>query len=335
MINLKLLPLLLCCFSQSLAQTKTESTALEKVPTEKQELKFPHGLTLSFGALTPGLNLEADLPDTKVKTLNYLPSTQGKTFAGFDYNNYGLSISTFNPKQQSFRTKFGNGHAEDYQFRFLYRELYFEALYHKYRGYYLDKPERVMTNPYGPNQENPQFKDLKTEHYGFQLIKFAHLENFSPKRAFDFTEKPKGSGGSWFYSGSINRHRLSTPTSIVPATAIDNYGQLIELRSAETLTVAVGGGGAYSYVFMDHWIASGLFGISLGTQMIKARYTNKDEESGMGTSKLLARIGFGYSGDKFFGGIQGTTDVTSINNSSTHLNLSTTQGAGFFGWRFD
>jgi len=162
------------------------------------------------------------LPDGNVKTLNYLPSTQGKTFVGLDYNNYGVSISAFNPKRSSFKDQFGNGQAEDYQFRFLYKEIYFEALYQRYRGYYLTDPSKVMSNPFGPNREYPQFKDLKTDHAGIQLIKFAHLENFSPKRAFDFTEKPKSSGVSWFYSGSINKHHRTTPTSIVPGTAFDN-----------------------------------------------------------------------------------------------------------------
>ncbi len=312
--------------------------AILQIPTfaqeEEQDASKLEGLTVTFGFLTPGLLIAADLPKAGTETLNFKPATQGKTFLGFDYNNYGLSISTFNPKEEQFKEKFGNGNAQDYQFRFLYEEIYFEAIYQRYRGYYLEDPRAVSSSPFGPNGEYPQYSGLKTEHYGFQFIKFRNLERFSPKRAFDFTEAPKGSGGSWFYSGSLNKHRITTPISLVPAMPLDNYGKLADLRAAEATTLALGGGGAYSYVYRDHWVLSGLLGFSLGSQLSRAKYLSDDEESSRVASKLIARIGLGYSGKKFIAGLQAATDTTIISNSSSRFDLMSSQVVLFGGWRF-
>ena len=174
------------------AHAETSESSSPQPPPQKK-LAFD-GITMTYGSTTPGLNLQAKLPDSNVKTLDYNPATLGKTFFGVDYKGYGASISTANPRGTQFRQKYGNGLSEDYQLRALWRGLYIEGFYQKYRGYYLNNASSVMSNPYGPNNELPQFHNLRVESYGIQLIHYHNLEKFNPKRAFDLTEKLTESG---------------------------------------------------------------------------------------------------------------------------------------------
>lgn len=292
------------------------------------------GVTIRYGVITPSLDLRATSPDTSARDLEYRPSTQGKSFVGVDYKNYGASLSASNPRDSEFRTKYGNGRSVDFQFRYTLNEYYIESYYQQYKGYYLSNAGRVMTNPFGPNNEYPQNSGLKTEHYGAVVFKFLSPEKFHPRRAFEMIEKPNGSGGSWYYSAGLNAHKLRTTESLVPATAVHNYAQLADLRSAQAYTLSIGGGGGYSWVFREAWILSGLFGLSLGNQWIKAKYEDdKDEQNLLGV-KSHVKIATGYSGEQFFAAISIQGDNTPLISQNSELEFSTLETGIVFGWRF-
>lgn len=292
------------------------------------------GITVKYGANTPSLDLNASSPDSNAKELQYKPSTQGKTFIGFDYKNYGASLSAINPRDSEFRKKYGNGRSLDFQFRYTLNEFYVESYYQQYKGYYLSNPGKVMTNPFGADGEYPQNTGLKTEHYGVVAFKFQNPEKFHPRRAFELIERPGEGGGSWYYSLGVNTHKVRTSDSLVPATSTNNYLRLEDLRTVKAYTLSLGAGGGYSLVFREAWILSGLFGLSLGNQWLEAKYTDKNETRSAATIKTHVKGGLGYSGEKFLTGVIIQSDSTPLMSKNSELMLSTTEATFVFGWRF-
>lgn len=295
---------------------------------------FWDGVTVKYSAITPSLNLTAKSPDVIRRELQYKPSTLGKIAFGFDYKNYGATLSTAIPRDSEFRHKYGEGQSTDFQFRYSYDVFYIESYYQQYKGYYLDNASDIMPNPYGPNGEYPQNSSLKVEHYGVLLFKFLNPEKFHPKRALELTEKPKGSGGSWYYVFGLNTHKLRTAESLVPSTATGNYLELGNLRSTRSYTLSAGGGGAYSWVFGDSWVLTGFFGISLGNQWGDTRFLNHDENKTQSAAKTQTKFLVGYSGEKFLAGFSVQGDSTQIVNSNADLTLSSIEATVFAGWRF-
>lgn len=297
--------------------------------------EIPKGLTIKFGGLTPALDLEVRAPDTGATDIKYKPSTQAKTFLAFDYKNLGASISAYNPRDSGFRKKFGNGQFFDLQLRATRNEYYLESYFQSYKGYYLENASKVMTNPIGGEGQYPQNSSLKAQHYGVQIFQFHSPEKFQPRKAIEFVDPSKESGGSWYYSAALNSHQLFTKESLVPATAIDNYGSLSDLKNIQSFTAAVGAGGGYSLVLAPNsWVFSGMLGFAVGPQWASARYVNDREDRSQLSVKTQIKLAIGYSGEQFISGINIQYDTTQIRLKSSELGLSSFESALFVGYRF-
>lgn len=303
---------------------------------QKEELNIdePYKWVVKFGGTTPALQIEAKALEGGAKPLTYSPSTQAKTFVSLNYEKYGLSLSTYNPRTSDFRRIYGDGSAIDFQFRIDWEPVYVETYFQQYSGYYLKNAEEVMSSALGPNGELPQYTSLRAQNIGFQIFKYKNPEKFHPHRAFEFIDRAKESGGSWFYSLAGNYHEARSPDSLVPTTAYGSYGELDNWRSSSAFTLAAGGGGAYSYVANQKWVISGLFGLSLGVQSSSAKYLAASENKEQLTLKTQAKIALGYSGEKFIAGLNIQNDTTQIKLQSTEILLSAIDSSVFIGWRF-
>lgn len=191
-----------------------------------------------------------------------------------------------------------------------------------------------MTNPIGVNGEFPQNGSMKLDHYEVQITKFLDSAEFNPRRAFEFTDKPTESGGTWYVNGGASSHRVRTPVSLVPATATGSYAQLDDFRTATSTMLFVGGGGAYSYVFNTHWVLSGLLGVAWGSQWTKFKLVSENQNNNVGSFKSQMKIAFGYSGEDFLSGLIVQSDSTQIDQQELELQLSAAEASVFFGWRF-
>jgi hypothetical protein len=299
---------------------------------EKKEARKP--IIIKFGGSVPALNLEAKTIDSNATPINYRPATQAKTFVSVDYEKYGASISTYNPRTSDFRKKYGEGSALDFQFRFDWEPLYIETYYQQYKGYYLNNAKKVMPTPFGPNGEYPNNPSLEAKHIGIQIFKYKNRENFHPHQSLLFIDRAQHSGGSGFYSLSFQHHEASSSQSIVPASAFDNYGELVNWQQSSVLTASIGGGGAYSLVFKEKWVLSGLIGFGIGQQWSLANYANDKENEEKVVFKSQVKIAAGYSSEKFITGINLQFDSTQIRLQSTEIVLSAIDTAVFIGWRF-
>lgn len=306
-------------FSSALAQEKAE----EKL-----------GVTVKLGGLTPALQVEANAPETTATKLTYKPSTQAKTFLAADNEHFGISLSAYNPRTSEFRQTYGNGQSLDFQFRLTWQAYYLETYLQQYKGYYLSNPEEVMTAPFGPNGEYPKNSSLRGQHYGVQAFRFSNPESFHPRRAFQLVDRSRQSGGSWYSFAATHYHEAKTTQSLVPATAIDNYSTLSDWKKATAWTVAAGGGGAYSYVYNEHWVLSGLLGFGLGQQWSSAKYLNDKENKAQLVLKSQVKLAAGYSGESFLSGFNVQFDSTQIRLKSTEIVLSAVETSVFVGWRF-
>jgi len=308
--------------------------ALIANPIWAQDIPTSEDVVVRFGGLGPKLELNAGDPETNARDLEYQPAIQSKTFLGINYKTYGVALSTFNPRTSDFRKKHGNGRATDFQFRYLHQSYFFETFYQQYRGYYLSNAKRVMTNPLGPDGECPSNSSLRTERYGIVISRFSDIEKFNPLRALDLTLRPTQGGGTWYTTASLNAHRIRTPQTLVPATATESYPGLQDLRDTRATTLGVGGGYAYSFVFREAWVASAMAGLSLGSQWIESRYVNDKAHNHVGALRSQLKAALGYSGEKFLSAFTLQMDGTQIKNRGSELNLTASEFAIFFGFRF-
>jgi hypothetical protein len=291
-------------------------------------------IIIKFGGAVPALNLEAKTIDSSSTPINYRPSTQAKTFVSADYDKYGVSLSTYNPRTSDFRKKYGEGSALDFQFRFDWEPLYIETYFQQYKGYYIQNANEVMPSPFGPNGEYPGNPSLEAKHIGIQIFKYKNRENFHPHQSLLFIDRAQHSGGSGFYSLSLQHHEASSSQSIVPSTAFDNYGELANWQESSVLTVSIGGGGAYSFVLQEKWVFSGLIGFGIGQQRSLANYANDKENEEKVVFKSQVKLAAGYTTEKFISGINLQFDSTQIRLQSTEIILSAIDTAVFIGWRF-
>ncbi|MFN9069041.1 MAG: DUF4421 family protein, partial [Bdellovibrionales bacterium] len=295
------------------------SQASDLLATEEKE-RAP--IIIKFGGAVPALNIEAKTIDSSSTPINYRPSTQAKTFVSFDYDKYGISLSGYNPRTSEFRKKFGEGSALDFQFRFDWEPLYIETYYQQYKGYYLENANEVMPSPFGSNGEYPSNSSLEAKHIGVQIFKYKNRENFHPHQSLLFIDRAQKSGGSGFYSVSLQYHEARSSQSIVPTTAFDNYGELANWQESSVLTASIGGGGAYSLVLREKWVLSGLIGFGIGQQSSLANYANDKENEDKVVFKSQVKLAAGYTTEKFISGLNIQYDSTQIRLQSTEIVLS-------------
>lgn len=292
-------------------------------------------LTARTGVIAQTLELEIKKADNSIPAskLQYKPAPSNRTFVSLGYANFGLSGSVRNPTSDVSDAKYGTTSSTDFQFRFFGKYASHEIFYQRYKGYYLENTGDV-TNGYDTNSARLQNKDMNTEAVGINITYNFNPESYSPGSMYDSSTKAKSSGGAWLATASLNKHLLSTPSTLVLGTANGSYEGFENLRLANVYTAALGGGGGYVLAAGGFYLGAQVM-LSLGYEKQYLEYQGAaSAQYDSAVLKGIVRLGLGYNGENFLAGVAFNNDSNSASIAKTSVAFNTTEATVFAGYRF-
>lgn len=288
-------------------------------------------LGVKLGVQTPALDYE--LSGAGDKEIRYSSRVASQTFLGLTYGPFGLSGSFSNSPTAEDKAKYGTTRASDFQFRFYGRRFTWEFFYQNYKGYYVDNSEQIdpSLNSSSPRLQRP---DLSSIHAGAQMIYVFTPERFHLGGAYDGSVRQTESGGSWIGFAAVSNHQITADTPLVPDSLKTDFGKIGTFQEGEFLTLRIGGGYGYTFVMKENWFLSGVLSYAIGPQRqrsLTSRGWQTSMESTVGTN---VKLGAGYNGEKYLGGITLILDQNQIPVAGGLVNADTKQATLYFGMRF-
>ena len=176
------------------------------------------------------------------QTFNYIPNVLG--VAGGQLTIKGISISYLHklPVSKSNQEKFGNTEFEGIEIDIQTRVVGLSFYYTRYRGFYLDKPDRY--DSIWVNGDNyPRRSDLQAMSIGLKTH-FTFNKKFSMKAAFEQTERQKKSAGSFMMMFGDHFMEIKSDSSLIPISEQGEFGSFGKFSggSFNTFFSAVGAG---------------------------------------------------------------------------------------------
>lgn len=255
------------------------------------------------------------------RSVEYLPNTKETAGLGFSWRSFGFSgywagANTKFPKSSHGKTKYN-----DYQFNFYFRSFGIDAVYQKYRGFYLNTAP-VSVKP-----------DLEAVQYGVNVFYVFSHERFSFRAPFRQTERQKKSAGSFLVMSAVSRIRVETDSPLVPAPLGSYFGDMADLRTGSFYTFSFLPGYAHTLTSGAFYVTPALF-LGPGYQWKDFAFSSGGRSSSGLTMKANVRLSLGYNGDKFFSGLAGFSDITAVKRDNTSVDFSAANIYLFVGGKF-
>jgi hypothetical protein len=291
-------------------------------------------LNFKVGFLEPSLLMNTTSgSNTDLTSVKFNPSSTSKLFVGFNYRHLGVTLSQSNQRTRSESEKFGAGDSTDVLFQFFGRTWTQQYFYQSYRGYYINNTATI--DPSQPSGTYIQRPDLKTAHYGVNLLYNFQPGRFSPGAAFNQTGRQLESGGAWLAMLSLHNHKVSGDPQLLPTNVAGAYKELATIQQADLLQVGAAVGAGYTWVIWDGFYLSGQF--MFGGGLVHQRFETADiiyTDNGTSTvSNVL--FSTGYNGTNNYFVISAIVDGSNYPLPSMNLQLSSNQAVIAYGHRFN
>ena len=215
-------------------------------------------------------------------SLKYKPITSYNLGVGFTYQwltiNVGYGFGFLNPNLDRKSTK-----AIDLQFHPYGRKIAIDVLGQFYKGFRL------------PSQDDFLREDIQANVVGATAQYIFNHDEFSYRAAFLQSEWQKRSAGSWlagfeFYTGGVKGD-----TSMIPNARLKED----KLKSVRFFEIGPSVGYAYTYVYQEHFFATGSASISLDLGFnTQTTEESKDRSAGFSPNSLF-KIFAGYNSAKW------------------------------------
>lgn len=286
--------------------------------------------TLKLGVVGTALNLDIDhLEDESPIPVEYRPNSVGRWSVGVEYLGFGATIGSTPERNPIQEAQFGSTKGSDYQFRFLREQNSFDLFYQKYQGFYIlnsqqIEPTRQSTDPY------LQRPDLFTEHYGLQYFRTLSPEEFSMASCFEQSGWQKESGGTWFFYGGVDRHRIKADYSLIPTQVAEFFPTIKDFTGGEFTTAKLGFGGAYALIYNNFFAAMKLI-VAGGQQQQHYHLNSETVDRVLPSSGGNAKISMGYNGENYFGSLNVFLDSTDLVMNDGKLKMGTIETSIFWG----
>ncbi|MFH1282985.1 MAG: DUF4421 family protein [bacterium] len=264
--------------------------------------------------------------------IDYKPNI--KTNAGFSasYKSFGGAVSWNNGATALDNTVYGKSDYIDFQFSFYGSKFGIDAVYQKYKKFYLDDPKKFYSlwqaaDPY------PQREDLRIDKYFTNLIYVFSHDKFSLRAAVNQTEKQLKNAGSFLLITSASFVDIKSNYSLIPASHEKYFTEIAGFTGGEFIGIALAPGYAYSFVWKNFYFTPYIF---FGPNIVYQRYevTEGKKTSVSGGAKGILRLGTGYNGDKFFAGIYWNVDSATNKQKEVSVGSSSMAFKIFCGSRF-
>jgi hypothetical protein len=242
----------------------------------------------------------------------------------------GFELAFAVPLDEQSKRIYGESKARDIQLNILGKKWGIDAYAQRYSGFYIDDPEVKVP----ANEPYPQRPDIRTRNLGVTLNYTFNYNKFSFRSAYNFAERQLSSAGSFVVFGSLDNIKVSADSAIAGKSYETRFGEYAGIDRVNTTVLAIAPGYTYSLIYKGFFL-NGTFAIGPANNWVSYTLENgKHEEDLNFTAFIAARLGLGYNGDRFFGGLMFMSLGRSAKFEEVQLTSSNSSFKILVGYRF-
>jgi len=332
---MKILPFLVfCCTSFSLIAQELEAPA--RPQSKYDSIRSIHIKTYpNHFFLWPVLkqrNLDFEMKDLndRHKRVTYKSNKPNALGLGMYVFELGVEFTFAIPLAQKRKEIYGESKVSDLQLNILNKKWGLDLYYQKYKGFYIDDPDIKIP----PNTPFPQRPDIETRNIGLTGNYVFNNKKFSFRSTYNFIERQLLSAGSFLVFSSINGFKARGDSAILGDAYRNDFGTDAKIREIKSTTFSIAPGYTYSLIHNGFFINGTL---AVGPAHNWLSYESEDgsrKDDIEFTAFVVARVGIGYNGDHFFGGLSYVRQGSRAKFETVQLTSSTGTLKILVGYRF-
>lgn len=240
--------------------------------------------------------------------LKYKPNLAWMAGVGLDYKWIGAEITFKLPMLGYDINRKGKTNQLGASVNLNRNRYLFSAQYQSYRGFYLYNPTLLQPDWFERNSVFPYRDDLRSQTFtGHVLYQFNPLQLSVPATLLQ-REGQRRSAYTWVLGGFFTYQNIRGDSSLVPAALQADFRPESQLRQIRSMALGVDVGYTKTFVFRKHYFTSLSVrpGVSLLLQQTNSVLNGPDSQLKLGWEGI-ASFTLGYSTDKYYGGIYGST----------------------------
>jgi hypothetical protein len=285
-----------------------------------------------LGPVLKKRNMSYDISSIQdeTKSLTFKPNTSYTFGLSLNIFEVGIEASLSVPINVKNQERFGTSTAADFRINSISKKWMLEAYHQKYSGFYFSNPNLVLP----ANQPYPHRDDLQTRNFGLAFSYIFNADKFSMRSAYTFTERQRSSRGSFLFSYIISSFNLEGDSALIKQSERATFGAGSAAYSMKFTSLGIGPGYSYNLVYQNFFLNLTLI---LGPAHYWIRYTEEDGPVRYDiriSTFQSARIGVGYNGDRFFGGISYSSQTRNLRFEQVSFSNEITTFRLMIGYRF-
>mgnify|MGYP001014080400 CR=1 FL=1 len=228
-----------------------------------------------------------------IQTLRYRPNSLTTMGVNASYKSLSVTLGSgfgfLNPNKNDK----GKTRSFDFQTHMYSREWVIDLYGQFYRGYYLKDIESG-----GANDRSYYLRpDVKANIVGASAYHLFNSEEFSYRAAYLQNEWQKKSAGSFLAGAEIYLGRVKGDSALVPGEVSQYYPQR-DIKRMRMLELGPGAGYAYTYVWEEHFFATGSATINGDISFVKEQKENSSTNRVSFSPNATLRAVVGYNSEK-------------------------------------
>lgn len=266
----------------------------------------------------------------KNNKLTFRPNNSYSLGASLNIFEVGVTVSYSVPLDTKSQARFGTSTVSDLQVNAINKMWMLDAFHQKYTGFYFSSPGIDIPD----NQPYPHRGDLVTRNLGVSFSYIFNGKKFSMRSAYTFTERQTRSQGSFLLSQILSSFNLHADSALVSDSKRQTFGNGSASREVRFTSLGIGPGYSYNFVYKSFFINLTLV---VGPAHYWIQYTeeNTPVKNDIRISTFTAaRVGLGYNGDRFFGGIGFSSQSRDVNFEEINFKNSISTFRFMLGYRF-
>ena len=268
-----------------------------------------------LGPLIKKNDLGFDIVSANDAKKSYTFKANHSVSAGFNVNLFDVNLGiVFGiPLEAGSEQVYGKSEVRDLQLTAIGKQWFADVYWQKYSGFYVQYPELVV--PAG--QPFPQRPDLATRNFGMSFTYIFNHEEFSLRAPYLFSERQKVGKGSFLFSYVLSSFDLQADSALIPAVRWPEWGDGAAVNELRFTSLGIAPGYSHTFVvkkfFLNLTLAFGPahYWMRYKEQLSRARNDIRIDFYSLG------RVGLGYDGDRFFGGLSFTTQSRNVTYGRT------------------
>jgi|GEM_PF-463665 len=198
------------------------------------------------------------------RDLVFKPNNQINMGVGASYRRFTINLGFGIPFINNDDARFGRTRYLDAQANILSPERATNLFLQVFKGYYISSHARSELGWAEQGVERPYRGDLDQFNFGASSMRVYNSRRFSYRAAFNQDAWQRRSQGSWLLGGYLTYYRVRADSSLVPERLASRFDAQAAIYKGDFGDGGVMGGYAYTFVYKEHWFATGSLALGAG-----------------------------------------------------------------------